>query len=75
MAENELVSSYRYTEFYQSSNILTVPLAALKAVYSDEFIKELDVLNIKHMTLGSWRESYLKGDVDDIAAVNGVAVN
>lgn len=58
-AETTLVSAYDLTSNANKGGILIISRDAISAVYSDEFLGELDRLEIKHASTDSWRSSYL----------------
>lgn len=61
-AENELTASHSIADYHQINNVLTFSHAALRTIYSDEYIHELDLLRIKHLTVEHFSASGAKRD-------------
>ena len=59
-AEAILAAAYPYSTAAASGNPIKVPLDVLSAVYSPNFLQELDALGITHKTAADYASTYLK---------------
>ncbi|MGV8805408.1 MAG: hypothetical protein ACWA6Y_10655 [Polaromonas sp.] len=59
-AETVLAAAYPYSTAAKASNPARVPLDVINAVYSAEFLQELDRLGITHKNSADWAATYLK---------------
>ena len=59
-AEAILAAAYPYSSAASAGNAIRVPVDVLKAVYSADFLQELDALGISHKTAADFGLTYLK---------------
>lgn len=59
-AETILAAVYPYSTAAAESNPARIPLDVIRAVYSADFLQELDMLGISHKTPADWASTYLK---------------
>ena len=59
-AETILIAVYPYSTAAAAGNPVRIPLDVIRAVYSAEFLQELDMLGISHKTPAEWAPTYLK---------------
>lgn len=59
-AEAILVAAYPYSTAASAGNAARIPVDVLRAVYSADFLQELDLLGIAHKSPADWAASYLR---------------
>ena len=59
-AERVLAAAYPYSTAASSNNAARIPVDVLRAVYSGEFLRELDLLGIVHKAPADWALTYLQ---------------
>jgi len=59
-AETVLAAAYPYSTAAAAGNPARIPLDVIKAVYSADFLQELDLLGIAYKTPADWASTYLR---------------
>ncbi len=62
IAEKTLVSAYSFTKNAGTGGLLLVSAEAISIAYSEEFLSELDLMGITHMSRSQWASNYLLVD-------------
>ncbi len=59
-AEAVLAAAYPYSSAASDGNAIRVPVDVLRAIYSADFLQELDALGITHKTAADFSQTYLR---------------